>query len=316
MGAKKIKYGIVGVGYLGKFHLKHLLNIDEVEVVGLYDTNIDQATKMSKEFDVHNFVSIDDLLENVDAVSIVTPTISHMEVALKALDYNCHIFIEKPIADTIANASKILKTVKETNKVAHVGHIERFNPAFQAFMKEKKQPLFLECHRLTKLNDRSMDISVVLDLMIHDIDLVLHMIESPIKEIMADGINVIANSVDLANTKLIFENGCVVNLTASRISNKDMRKIRVFEKNCYSNIDLLNKQLTKHYANYNDTDNKFNFKKEELDMTIHDALQMELIHFCNTIKHKKIDLDNITKAVDALQIAEQINEIINKKLNA
>ena len=316
MGAKKIKYGIVGVGYLGKFHLKHLLNIEEVELVGLYDTNIDQATKISEEFNVHNFLSIDDLLKNVDAVSIVTPTISHMEVALKALDYNCHIFIEKPIANTLANGSKILKTVKEKKQVAHVGHIERFNPAFQEFMKEKNQPLFLECHRLTKLNDRSMDISVVLDLMIHDIDLVLHMIQSPIKEIIADGINVIKNSVDLANTKLIFENGCVVNLTASRISNKDMRKIRVFEKNCYSNIDLLNKKLTKHYANYNNTDNKFNFKKEELDVIKHDALQMELIHFCDTIINKKTELENITKSVEALQIAEQINEIINNKINA
>jgi len=316
MEAKKIKYGIVGVGYLGKFHLKHLLNIEQVEIMGIYDTSGNRAVQISKEFNVHNFLSINDLLEVVDAVSIVTPTISHREVALKALQHNCHMFIEKPIADTLANGLQILKAVKEKNQVAHVGHIERFNPAFQGFMKEKNQPLFLECHRLTKLNDRSMDISVVLDLMIHDIDLVLHMIKSPIKEIIADGINVIANSVDLANTKLIFENGCVVNLTASRISNKDMRKFRVFEKNCYSNIDLLNKKLTKHYANYNNTENKFNFKKEELDIVAHDALQMELIHFCNTIINKKMDLENITKAVEALQIAEQINEIINNKINA
>ena len=316
MDEKKIKYGVVGVGYLGKFHLKHLLKINQVEVIGLYDSSLDRAIQISKEFNVKKFKSLDDLLDSVDAVSIVTPTVSHMKVALKALNHNCHIFIEKPISDNLENGHQILKQVKETNQIAHVGHIERFNPAFQAFMKEQHTPLFLECHRLAKLNDRSMDISVVLDLMIHDIDLVLHIVNSPIKEIIADGINIISNSIDLANIKLIFENNCVANLTASRISNKDMRKIRVFENQCYSNIDLLNKKLTQHYADYNNVDNKLNFKHKDVKINEYDALKMELTHFCETIINQQDDLNNIIKAVEALQIAEQVTEIINLKINS
>jgi predicted dehydrogenase len=161
-----------------------------------------------------------------------------------------------------------------------------------------------------------MDISVVLDLMIHDIDLVLHIVNSPIKEIIADGINIISNSIDLANIKLIFENNCVANLTASRISNKDMRKIRVFENQCYSNIDLLNKKLTQHYADYNNVDNKLNFKHKDVKINEYDALKMELTHFCETIINQQDDLNNIIKAVEALQIAEQITEIINLKINS
>ena len=315
MKRKKIKYGIIGVGYLGKFHLKHLLKINQAEVSGIYDANIETSIQVSKKFKVKRFETLDELFENVQAVSIVTPTINHMDVALKALEHNCHVFIEKPIADNIKNGLNILNAVKKKNYIAHIGHIERFNPAFKAFMAQDTNPLFLECHRLSKFNERSMDISVVLDLMIHDIDLVLNMIESPIKEIMADGINVISNSLDLANAKLIFENGCVVNLTASRISNKEMRKIRVFEKQCYSNIDLLNKELTKYYADYNERDKKVAFQHKNIAIKNYDALNMELTHFCNTILNETDDLNNITKAVEALQIAEQINDIITVKLN-
>jgi len=316
MEGKKIKYGIIGVGYLGNFHLKHLLTINNVEVVGIYDSDVTRSKQLSKQYNIKNYNSLDELLMATEAVSIVTPTVSHLDIALKALNHNCHIFIEKPIADNLESGNQILNKVKERKKIAHVGHIERFNPAFQAFIQNQHNPLFLECHRLTKFNNRSMDISVVLDLMIHDIDLVLHVVDSPIKEIIADGISIISDSIDLANTKLIFKNGCVVNLTASRISNKDMRKIRVFENQCYSNIDLLNKKLTKHYADYDNVNNKFKFKHEDVKVNEYDALKKELMHFCETIINQNDDLKNIINSVNALEISEKINNIISAKINS
>ena len=313
MNPKKINFGLIGVGYLGQYHLKHLLNISNINLIGIYDINQKRAQELSEQYNVKSFDTIDNLMSQVDAVSIVTPTISHKEVAYKALDHNCHVFIEKPIAESVQSSQSILEKIIQKNKIGHIGHIERFNPAFTAFMKDEHKPLFLECHRLAQMNNRSMDISVVLDLMIHDIDLLLHIIDSPIKEIIADGINVLSKSVDLANVKLIFENGCVANLTASRISNKDMRKIRVFENRCYTNIDLLNKELTKYYATYNKEKENLIFNHEEINVQMHDALESELSHFCNSIINNDHDTANISKAIQALNIAEKINQIIKDK---
>lgn len=316
MNQKKIRYGIIGVGYLGKFHLKHLLDLKYVNLVGLYDSCIDTANKISTEYNVQQFESMETLLDQVDAVSIVTPTITHKQISLLSLKYNCNIFIEKPIADNVKDAKTILNEVINNNSIAQVGHIERFNPAFQEYIKEKHSPLFLECHRLSKFNKRSMDISVVLDLMIHDIDLILHVVDSPIKEIIADGINVISNSIDLANVKLIFENGCVANLTASRISNKDMRKMRVFEKNSYTNIDLLQKSLTKYYTNSISQNGEFNFQIEKVKLQEYDALKKELEYFCESIISNQKNFNNILNAVEALKIAEEINKIITSKIKS
>jgi len=315
MNEKKINFGLIGVGYLGEYHLKHLLNISKINFIGIYDLNQKRGKELSSQYNVETFNTIDDLLSKVDAVSIATPTISHQEIACKALEHNCHVFIEKPIAESTSSAKAILEKVKNKNKIAHIGHIERFNPAFVAFIKNAHKPLFLECHRLTKMNNRSMDISVILDLMIHDIDLVLHIIDSPIQEIIADGINVISTSVDLANIKLIFENGCVANLTASRISNKEMRKIRVFENNCYTNIDLLNKKLTKYSAQYHEGTKDLMFNHEEVSIVECDALKTELSHFCYEIINNHNNMLNISKAIQALDIAEKINQIIQNKTN-
>ena len=197
--------------------------------------------------------------------------------------------------------------------MVHIGHIERFNPAFVAFMDKEHNPLFLECHRLTKINNRSMDISVVLDLMIHDIDLLFHMIKSPIKEIIADGISVISNNIDLANVKLIFKNGCVANLTASRISNKNMRKIRVFEKQIYTSIDLLNKEVLEYSAEGNIETNELEFHNQKITIQNQDALAAELTYFCNAIQKKSYDITNVTTAIDALETAVRINKIIHEK---
>ena len=311
MIAEKIKIGLIGLGYLGKYHLKHLASFEFVEIVGIYDVDVQLTQNLALEYQVPQAKSIDILLDISDAVSIVTPTNTHADIAYQALEKDCHVFIEKPIADSIDSANQIKKY--SSNHVIHVGHIERFNPAFITFMNKEHNPLFLECHRLTKINNRSMDISVVLDLMIHDIDLLVNMINAPIQEIIADGISVISNNIDLANVKLIFKNGCVANLTASRISNKNMRKIRVFEKQAYTSIDLLNKEVLEYSATENIETNELTFNNQKVDVHNHDALAAELISFCDAIQNKNYDSSNVSSAIDALEIAIQINKIIHEK---
>jgi len=310
---KKINFGLIGVGYLGKYHLKHLLKFDFINLVGIHDTNQKLMVDLSKKYNVNYYASLNELLNQIDAACIVTPTNCHAEIARIALKSNCHIFIEKPISHSLKSANKILKQTKQQKKIAHVGHIERFNPAFKAFMATPRKPLFLECHRLTKINNRSMDISVISDLMIHDIDLLIHMINSPIKSIIADGIKVISNNIDLANVKLIFENECIANLTASRISNKNMRKIRVFENKKYTSIDLLNKEIEEYSAIQDKATNQLTFKESHTPIDNYDALEKELRYFYQAIKNNDLSTDNITNAIHALDIAEKINTIIEDK---
>ena len=312
---KKIKYGVIGVGHLGNFHIKQLLKINSVDLVGIYDENKQRLDEISKNYSVHKFDSAVSLLKQVDAVSIVTPTTTHKDVALLALENDCHVFIEKPIADNVESAQQIQNKVRALNKVAHIGHIERFNPVFKKFQESAHKPLFLECHRLSQLNNRSMDISVILDLMIHDLDLVMHIVDSPIKHIIADGINVVSQSIDLANVKLTFENNCVANLTASRISDKNMRKIRLFENNCYTSLDLLNHKISKHYANFSKSEGKLNFKNEQITIDKHDALKAELENFCNSIINNNSDFSNMDYSIRALEVALEINNIIKLKSN-
>ena len=315
MLGKKIKYGVIGVGHLGNFHVKQLLKINSIDLVGVYDENKERLDEISKNYSVRKFGSVVDLLKQADAVSIVTPTTTHKDIALLALENDCHIFIEKPIADNVESAKYIQNKVKALNKVAHIGHIERFNPVFKKFQEKTHKPLFLECHRLSQLNNRSMDISVILDLMIPDIDLVMHIVDSPIKHIIADGINVVSQSVDLANVKLTFENGCVVNLTASRISDKNMRKIRLFENNCYTSLDLLNHKISKHYASFSQSEGKLNFKSDKIEIDKYDALKAELENFCNSIINNNNDFSNMDYSIRALEVALEINNKIKLKSN-
>ncbi len=312
MSNKKIKFGVVGIGYLGKYHVKHLAEFEFIDFVGIYDINVALAESVASNYNVPVANSLDELLNKSDAVSIVTPTEHHFTIAEQALKNNCHIFIEKPISNSIKLAEKILENTISCKKVSHVGHIERFNPAFQAFMKKNRNPLFIECHRLTKINNRSMDISVVLDLMIHDVDLLIQMINCPIKEIIADGISVLSDNTDLANVKLIFENGTVANLTASRISSKDMRKIRVFENKKYTSVDLLNKEVIEYSAQSVDQQ-KLTFNHKNITVKDGDALASELTHFCNCIINNDINTQNIKNAIEALRIAQEINKVIYNK---
>ncbi len=238
-----IKIGVFGAGHLGKIHIKLIKEIEKFQLIGFYDVNESVGAEVEKELDVKYFNNLNDLLELVDAVDIVTPTITHYECASKAIKKSKHIFIEKPITNTIEEAKSIINLSKEANVNVQVGHVERFNPAFLAAKDYCSQPMFIETHRLAQFNPRGTDVSVVLDLMIHDIDIILSIVNSNIKRISASGVAVVSDSPDIANARIEFDNGCVANLTASRISMKNMRKTRFFQKDTYISIDFLDKKV-------------------------------------------------------------------------
>lgn len=237
-----LKIGLIGTGHLGKIHLRLLKELEIWELVGFYDANTEIAAKISAEYSIKAFTSLPELLAEVDAVDIVTPTLSHFELAKMALLAGKHVFLEKPITHTIEEAETLVKLAQEKGLVGQVGHVERFNPAFLALQGKEMNPMFIEGHRLAMWNPRGTDVSVVLDLMIHDLDILLSVVKSPIKEVHANGVAVLADSPDIANVRITFENDCVANLTASRISMKNMRKIRFFQKNTYISVDFLEKK--------------------------------------------------------------------------
>lgn len=238
-----LKVGVIGAGHLGKIHLRLLQQSDKYELVGFHDTNKDYAQQIAQEFGYTFYENMDDLLDAVTVVDIVTPTLAHYNCAEKAIKKGKHIFIEKPIANTVEEAESIIALTKEYNVKGQVGHVERFNPAFTAIKHTINNPMFIEAHRLAEFNPRGTDVPVVLDLMIHDIDAILSVVQSKVKHISASGVAVISHSPDIANARLVFENGCVANLTASRISLKNMRKSRFFQKDAYIAVDFLEKRV-------------------------------------------------------------------------
>lgn len=237
-----LKIGVLGTGHLGKIHLKLLKEISDFEVVGFFDTDKTAGEEAAKLFGLKNYNSFEELIQEVDAIDIVTPTLSHYDYAAKAIKKSKHVFIEKPVTHTLKEAKTLISLANEAKVKVQVGHVERFNPAFLAAKEYLSQPMFIESHRLSQFNPRGTDVSVVLDLMIHDIDVILSVVNSNIKKISASGVSVISNSPDIANARLEFDNGCVANITASRISLKNMRKSRFFQKNSYVAIDFLNKK--------------------------------------------------------------------------
>jgi predicted dehydrogenase len=236
-----LKIGVLGAGHLGKIHLRLLNQSSKYELVGFYDPNSENAQKVSAEFGYRKFDTIEELIENVDVVDIVTPTLSHYDCAVMAIKKGKHIFLEKPISNTVAEAEHIISLSKEYNVKGQVGHVERFNPAFKAVKDKINNPMFIETHRLAEFNPRGTDVPVVLDLMIHDIDAILSVVKSKVKEVHASGVSVISDSPDIANARIEFENGCVANVTSSRISMKNMRKARFFQKDAYISVDYLDK---------------------------------------------------------------------------
>lgn len=238
-----LKVGVLGAGHLGKIHLRLLNESEKYELVGFYDPDAINGKNVAQEFGYSYYDNINSLIDAVDVIDIVTPTLSHYECAKKAMAKGKHVFIEKPITKTLEEAKELIALSEEFNVKGQVGHVERFNPAFSAVKSKIQDPMFIESHRLAEFNPRGTDVPVVLDLMIHDIDAILSVVSSEVKEINASGVSVISSSPDIANARIEFENGCVANLTASRISLKNMRKSRFFQKDAYISVDFLDKKV-------------------------------------------------------------------------
>ena len=237
-----LRLGIFGVGHLGKFHLNNWKEIPDVEIVGFFDPHDDTASEVSDKYQLARFLDADALIDACDAIDIVAPTNFHFGWCEKAIKKGKHVFVEKPLAYTMEEARQIVNLVNESGVKFQVGHVERFNPAFLALKDMHLSPMFIEVHRLAQFNPRGTEVSVILDLMIHDIDIILSIVKSDVKTISASGVGVLTETPDIANVRIEFDNGCVANLTSSRISMKKMRKIRLFQKDSYIGIDFLNKK--------------------------------------------------------------------------
>ena len=238
-----LKIGVLGAGHLGKIHIKCIKEIDKFELAGFYDPNTETAAKVATEFGLRRFDTLHQIIDAVDVVDIVTPTISHFDCASESLKKSKHIFIEKPIVASPEEALELIKISEEAGVKVQVGHVERFNPAFLAARPHIDNPMFIETHRLAQFNPRGTDVPVILDLMIHDIDIVLSVVKSNVKKISASGVPIISDTPDIANARIEFDNGCVANLTASRISLKNMRKSRFFQRDAYISVDFLEKEV-------------------------------------------------------------------------
>ena len=293
-----IKVGIVGVGHLGEIHLKLILSSINFDLIGFYETNQEKSDLISKKYQVKSFKSLEDLSENVQAVIISTPTIHHHEIATFFLKNNIHVFIEKPITTNVKEANELVQLAKDNNLVGQVGHVERFNGAFSE-VENLLNPMFIEAHRLSNYPARGTDVSVILDLMIHDIDIILSIVKSKVSNVSANGTKIISSSPDIANARIEFENGCVANLTASRISLKKMRKMRIFQTDSYVSIDF--DKSKSEIVSIVDYDNN-----DKYAMTIHNSDGVE-----KEIKIKS--LENLSKN----SIIEEHNDFayaINNKL--
>ena len=237
-----LKLGVFGVGHLGKFHLNNWREIADAELVGFYDPDDDAAQEVSDKYQLARFLDVDSLINACDAIDVIAPTNFHFELCEKAIRKGKHVFVEKPFANTMDEARQLVKLSQESNIKLQVGHVERFNPAFLALKDVELNPMFIEVHRLAQFNPRGTEVSVILDLMIHDIDIILSIVKSGVKNISASGVAVMTETPDIANVRIEFDNGCVANLTSSRISMKKMRKMRLFQKDAYIGIDFLNKK--------------------------------------------------------------------------
>lgn len=237
-----LKIGVFGVGHLGKFHLNNWKEIKDVEVVGFYDPSDDAAQDVTEKYQIPRFLDAERLIDAVDVIDVIAPTTYHFALAKLAIRKGKHVFLEKPMANTMQEAQELVNLVKESRIKLQVGHVERFNPAFLGVRDRELNPMFIEVHRLAQFNVRGTEVSVILDLMIHDIDIILSLVKSEVKLISASGVAVMTDTPDIANVRIEFNNGCVANLTSSRISMKKMRKMRLFQKDAYIGIDFLNKK--------------------------------------------------------------------------
>lgn len=322
-----LKIGVLGAGHLGKIHLRCISGIAEYQLEGFYDPDPAIAEKVSSEFGIKAFGSLGALIEAVDVVDIVTPTVAHFGCASEALKMSKHVFIEKPIVTTPDEALDLMKIASEAGVKVQVGHVERFNPAFLAARPHLNQPMFIETHRLALFNPRGTDVPVILDLMIHDIDIVLSVVKSPVKRISASGVAIVSDTPDIANARLEFDNGCVANLTASRISLKNMRKSRFFQRDAYLSVDFLTKEF--EIVRIADPDplapnplamsidlggskgiKEIQFEKPEVAPV--NAIQQELAEFARSIINDTIPPVTIDDGYLALDVAYRIINKLNR----
>src|SRR6185503_1175456 len=257
-----LKIGVFGVGHLGKFHLNNWKEIPGTELVGFYDPDDDASKNASEKYQLPRFVDADALIDACDVLDVVAPTNYHFECCEKAIRKGKHVFVEKPLANTMEEARQLVNLAEESGIKFQVGHVERFNPAFLAVKDFQLNPMFIEVHRLAQFNPRGTEVSVILDLMIHDIDIILSIVKSDVKSISASGVGVITETPDIANVRIEFHNGCVANLTSSRISMKKMRKMRIFQKDAYIGVDFLNKKTEVIKLKDEDDANAFTFDIE------------------------------------------------------
>ncbi len=324
-----LKIGVLGAGHLGKIHIRLLKEIPNVQLVGFYDHNAEAADAVAQEFGVKRFYSYPELMEASDVIDIVVPTVAHYECAVKAIKKSKHIFVEKPLTNTVSEGKKLVALVHEADIKAQVGHVERFNPAFLAAKDYFNQPMFIETHRLAEFNPRGTDVSVVHDLMIHDIDIVLSVVKSSVKKISASGVAVVSDTPDIANARIEFDNGCVANLTSSRISMKNMRKSRFFQRDAYISVDFLKKKteivrlknltgepgpldVTIDLPNGKGTKLIY-FDQPKVDET--NAIKMELELFIDSILHNTSTAISVEDGYNALHVAHQVMEKLNSSLN-
>jgi predicted dehydrogenase len=322
-----LRVGLLGAGHLGKIHLRLLKEVEAIEPVGFYDHNPELAAQVEEEYGVPAFPSIAALLESCDAVDIVTPTISHFACAKQALDAGKHVFIEKPVTSTVDEAKELLSLARAAERIVQVGHVERFNPAFLAADGLDLRPRFVESHRLAMYNPRGTDVSVVLDLMIHDIDVLLSVVKSPVKDIQASGVAVVSKAADLANARIAFENGCVANLTASRVSLKNMRRMRFFQHSAYVAIDFLEKSTEVVKLSDEQPTSGMSFpigvgessrflQYEKAQVQEGNAIKLELECFAASILNGEPVRVSLADGVAALEVAQQVAEEIERGVQA
>ena len=323
-----MKIAVLGAGHLGRIHLDIIKRMSEYDLVGFYDPDPHLSSKISKELSIHSFQSMGSLIDATDIVDIVTPTLSHFECAKQAILNHKHVFIEKPVTNTVLEADELLVLAERSNVKVQVGHVERFNPAFIAAKPYINNPLFIETHRLSPFNPRGTDVSVVLDLMIHDIDIILNIVKSDVTHISTSGVAVASDNADITNARIEFENGCVANLTASRVSLKKMRKTRVFQKDAYVSIDFLEKKTEivslSEVSSWNPfamnievdaVGNKKTVQLHKPKIKQLNAIQEELVTFAQAIQNNNMPLVSLHDGCKALRIAHVIMEKINERIS-
>jgi predicted dehydrogenase len=312
-----LKVGVFGAGHLGKFHLANWKEVKEATLVGFFDPDDEIAGKVREKYQISRFTDADDLMDRCDLVDIIAPTQVHFELCQKAIRKGKHVFVEKPLANTMEEAKELMNLVKESNIKLQVGHVERFNPAFLSIQSMALNPMFIEVHRLAQFNPRGTEVSVILDLMIHDIDIILTLVKSEVKNISANGVAVMTDTPDIASVRIEFNNGCVANLTSSRISMKRMRKMRLFQKDAYIGIDFLNKKTEIIKLKSGEDLDAFSFDIETLNgkKTIAiinpqlpevNAIKMELQKFCEAILNNTAPIVSELDGYRAMDTAHQI----------